>query len=154
MNLVRLILILGVVALAVLGFSRHQASSALATEDQRLVLAQRNADEASRQISALEERQKNVHVHEPGTSTHYETQKNVLLNKKAVAEKQLAEAARTHASVVATKSSPPQNLMQILVSMCILIAGLWMILAGRYEPKDKQWAMGAVGTVVGFWLKQ
>jgi hypothetical protein len=152
--LIRLILIVSVVALAILGFSRRQASSAVATDDKRLVLAQQNSEEVDQQISALEERQKNVRVREPATSTQYETQKSVLLNKKAVAQKELAEAARTHTSVVAAKSSPQQDLMQILVSMCILIAGLWMILSGRYEPKDKQWAMGAVGTVIGFWLKQ
>lgn len=44
------------------------------------------------------------------------------------------------------------GLMPIIVSLVLLIAALWVILARRYTPTDRHWAYGAVGTIVGFWL--
>ena len=44
-------------------------------------------------------------------------------------------------------------IMQPLVSLTILVAALYIILSDRFSPQDKHWAYGAVGTVIGFWLK-
>jgi hypothetical protein len=43
--------------------------------------------------------------------------------------------------------------MQIAVSTVILAAGLWMILSGHYDADAQRWASGAIGTVMGYWLK-
>jgi hypothetical protein len=43
--------------------------------------------------------------------------------------------------------------MQIVVSAVILSAGLWVMLSGRYGADAMHWAAGAMGTVVGYWLK-
>ena len=43
--------------------------------------------------------------------------------------------------------------MQIVTSGVILAAGLWVILSGRYDADAQRWASGAIGTVVGYWLK-
>jgi hypothetical protein len=43
--------------------------------------------------------------------------------------------------------------MQIVVSLVILAAGLWVMLSGHYAEDATRWAAGAVGTVVGYWLK-
>ena len=43
--------------------------------------------------------------------------------------------------------------MQIVISLIVLGAGLWVILSGRYTPDAERWASGAIGTVMGYWLK-
>ena len=43
--------------------------------------------------------------------------------------------------------------MQIITSGVILASGLWVILSGRYDADAQRWASGAIGTVVGYWLK-
>ena len=43
--------------------------------------------------------------------------------------------------------------MQIVISLIVLGAGLWVILSGRYTPDAERWAAGAIGTVMGYWLK-
>ena len=42
---------------------------------------------------------------------------------------------------------------QLVISAVLLIAALFVILTKRYPAPDKHWAYGALGTVVGFWLK-
>ena len=43
--------------------------------------------------------------------------------------------------------------VQIIVSVALLVAGLFVALSPKYEPRDKHWAYGTIGTLVGFWLK-
>lgn len=43
--------------------------------------------------------------------------------------------------------------MRIVVSLLILGSALYVILSARYDDSVAKWAMGAVGLVVGFWLK-
>ena len=43
--------------------------------------------------------------------------------------------------------------MQVAISVIVLGAGLFVVLSKRYEAAEKNWAFGAIGTVVGFWLK-
>ena len=47
----------------------------------------------------------------------------------------------------------PRLVMQIVISLVILAAGLWVILSKTYEHDTVKWAYGAVGIVIGFWLK-
>jgi hypothetical protein len=42
---------------------------------------------------------------------------------------------------------------QLVISAVLLVAALFVILTKKYPPQDKHWAYGALGTVVGFWLK-
>ena len=44
-------------------------------------------------------------------------------------------------------------IMQIAVSVVMLGAGLWVMLSGHYGADAIHWAAGAMGTVVGYWLK-
>ena len=44
-------------------------------------------------------------------------------------------------------------IMQIVVSAVMLAAGLWVMLSGNYGAAAMHWASGAIGTVVGYWLK-
>jgi hypothetical protein len=50
-------------------------------------------------------------------------------------------------------ADPLQRGMQVAVSVVVLGAGLWVILSGRYDADPQRWASGAIGTVVGYWLK-
>ena len=43
--------------------------------------------------------------------------------------------------------------MQIAVSIVMLASGLWVMLSGQYDVEARHWAAGAMGTVVGYWLK-
>src|SRR6266849_2308252 len=40
---------------------------------------------------------------------------------------------------------------QMVLSVLLLAASLFVILSTRYGPKDKHWAYGTVGTLIGFW---
>jgi hypothetical protein len=44
--------------------------------------------------------------------------------------------------------------MQVLVSLCLLGASLFVILAAGYDPNIKHWAFATVGTILGFWLRR
>jgi hypothetical protein len=44
--------------------------------------------------------------------------------------------------------------MQVLVSLVLLSATLFVVLSKKYDAKDKHWAYGTVGLVIGFWLNQ
>jgi hypothetical protein len=43
--------------------------------------------------------------------------------------------------------------MQITVSVIVLAAAVYIILSGKYNDGTQKFAFGAVGTVLGFWLK-
>lgn len=43
--------------------------------------------------------------------------------------------------------------MQVIVSLALTAAALFIILSARYAPKDKHWAYGIIGTIVGFWFR-
>ena len=47
----------------------------------------------------------------------------------------------------------PRMIFHLILSVCLLLASLFVILAERYTPADKHWAYGTTGTIVGFWLK-
>jgi multisubunit Na+/H+ antiporter MnhB subunit len=43
--------------------------------------------------------------------------------------------------------------MEAAVSLAVLGSGLWIMVSNGYEAGDKQWATGALGAVLGYWLK-
>jgi hypothetical protein len=55
--------------------------------------------------------------------------------------------------IISAVWSDPGLIMQIVLSLTVIGAGLYMILSGRYDASNQHWAYGIVGTVVGFWLK-
>ena len=40
-----------------------------------------------------------------------------------------------------------------IISGLVLLAALYIILAEKNSPESEKWAFGAVGTIIGFWLK-
>jgi hypothetical protein len=65
----------------------------------------------------------------------------------------LAVSGRRRARAAVAPSGRTPAVMQIVVSVLVLAAGLWVMLSGRYDADVEKWAAGAIGTVVGFWLK-
>jgi hypothetical protein len=45
------------------------------------------------------------------------------------------------------------GLMQVVVSIVALAAGLYVILSHSYSADEKKWGYGTVGTIVGYWLR-
>lgn len=62
------------------------------------------------------------------------------------------------AAIVPGDGFPPATvhvklLMQVVISLAVLYVGLRVILAKSLQQKDKNWAYGAIGTIIGYWLK-
>jgi hypothetical protein len=51
--------------------------------------------------------------------------------------------------------TPPSNrpLMQVVVTIILLLACLFMVLSKSYDPNSVHWAYATLGTLVGFWLR-
>ena len=47
---------------------------------------------------------------------------------------------------------PPRQVMQIILSLVIVGAALYIILSGDYAGDTENWAFGSVGTILGYWL--
>ena len=48
---------------------------------------------------------------------------------------------------------PPRVIVQIVVSVLLAALSLFVIRSERYGPTSRHWAYGAVGVLLGFWLK-
>lgn len=61
----------------------------------------------------------------------------------------------TQQVLTATQGNPTnlKTIMQIVVSIPLLLGGMFVILAKRYQPSDRHWAYATVGTIAGYWLK-
>ena len=57
------------------------------------------------------------------------------------------------AAAVGGSPSNDRRFMAIGVSVAVGGAALYMILSKHYTGESEKWAFGAVGTVVGFWLR-
>ena len=47
-----------------------------------------------------------------------------------------------------------QLIAQAVIGAVVLVASLFVILSEQYTPQDSHWAYGALGTVMGFWLRR
>jgi hypothetical protein len=52
------------------------------------------------------------------------------------------------------RKSSVQSGMTVVISLLVLLAGLYVILAKSYDDSCQKWATGAVAFVMGFWLKR
>ncbi len=43
--------------------------------------------------------------------------------------------------------------MQATVTVMVLAGSLYALLSGKYAEAEKKWAYGAVGTILGYWLR-
>ena len=51
-----------------------------------------------------------------------------------------------------TEGGRSREVMQIIISLVILGAALYIILSKKYPDDVQKWAFGAIGTVIGYWL--
>jgi hypothetical protein len=58
----------------------------------------------------------------------------------------------TLATVLNVSSSVTDILMQVTLTLILTGTSLVVVLSKRYGPKDKNWAYGTLGTILGFWL--
>ena len=40
-----------------------------------------------------------------------------------------------------------------VVTTILMVASLWIILSNRYDEDVQKWAFGAMGSILGFWLR-
>ncbi len=76
-----------------------------------------------------------------------------LLSTAGVGALILLRSQRSRPAGIVRGESSVRLVMQVAISTVILGAGLWVILGGRYTPDAGRWAAGAIGTVMGYWLK-
>lgn len=43
--------------------------------------------------------------------------------------------------------------IQMLLTLALMAAAFFIIVSKRYDLKDKRWAYGIVGMIVGYWLR-
>jgi len=43
--------------------------------------------------------------------------------------------------------------MQAFISVVLLLASIFVVLTKRYQEKDRNWAYGTIGALIGFWLR-
>lgn len=51
-----------------------------------------------------------------------------------------------------SEGSKSREIMQIIISLVVLVASLYIILSKKYDNDVQKWAFGAIGTVIGYWL--
>ena len=44
------------------------------------------------------------------------------------------------------------KIMQVIISLVVLGAALYVILSGKYKDDVQKWAFGAIGLIIGYWL--
>ena len=47
----------------------------------------------------------------------------------------------------------PAFWVRVAVTTAVLLSGLFVILSKNYDSEQQKWAFGAIGTIVGYWLK-
>jgi hypothetical protein len=60
---------------------------------------------------------------------------------------------RLHANAQAETWMAYVPTMPVIITIVLLAAALYVILARNFSAQDKNWAFGTLGTLVGFWLK-
>ena len=65
----------------------------------------------------------------------------------------LAANSQPVGEIVASRRWPTKMIMAVIVSLAVLGSALFIILSGNYDGSSEKWAFGAVGTIMGYWLK-
>lgn len=64
-------------------------------------------------------------------------------------------AAQRAAAPPARPQSTLDGLMPIVLSLLVLLSALYVVLFGAaYSDAQQKWAFGAIGTLLGYWLKK
>lgn len=52
----------------------------------------------------------------------------------------------------APDASPTVLATQVAITMIVLVASLYIVLADRYPTDTEKWAFGTIGLLVGYWM--
>lgn len=73
-----------------------------------------------------------------------------LLGKRG---KEVMLGAAPPATLASGRSINIKGLMMVLISILVLCSSLFIIISGNYDEGSQKWAFGAVGSIMGFWLR-
>jgi hypothetical protein len=85
-------------------------------------------------------------------SQHDESKATIDIKPKGDARRLPKPSPRVPPKVTSS-SLDYRVLMQILLSVLLVCASLYVVLAAHYDPNSKHWAFGTLGTIMGFWLR-
>ena len=72
------------------------------------------------------------------------------------AMREVKPSARSADGLPASKATSfrTAQFVQIGITLLILASALFIILSKGYEEAEQKWAFGAIGTILGYWLKK
>ncbi len=76
----------------------------------------------------------------------------ILHAKDLLQTRSNAWSVPTEADLVKDRG-PVRIIAQIVFSILLAAGSLFVALSDRYGPKEQRWAYGALGALIGFWLK-
>ncbi len=77
------------------------------------------------------------------------------LRPKGAAPVATPAKVRRDAPPVARSQAVLDGLMPIVISILVLLSALYVVLSGTaYTDAEQKWAFGAIGTLLGYWLKK
>src|SRR5215469_2621769 len=90
------------------------------------------------------------HYYDDGWSGRSDPNAPQYSEARKLAEEKLREivAERTHFRAIKWVRLSAQ----LAISALVLGGALFIIISPIYDPKDKHWAYGSAGTILGFWL--
>lgn len=75
----------------------------------------------------------------------------VLRIARALSPRPMGNGAESHSHEI--MSIIISLVMPIIISLAILGCALYVVLSKNYAGESEKWAFGAIGTVVGYWLR-
>lgn len=52
----------------------------------------------------------------------------------------------------APDAPPTVSAIQVAITMMVLVASLYIVLADRYPTDTEKWAFGTIGLLIGYWM--
>ena len=74
---------------------------------------------------------------------------------QAPSDEQMREIRRRHQRINWPQlfAGGGRSLMAAVISFAVLGAALYIILSRTFSDSEQKWAFGAIGTIMGYWLK-
>lgn len=79
--------------------------------------------------------------------------KRFLVDLKVIRGEDDVEFAKPEHRSRYTRHAKIRVTMQVVLSLALLGAGLYILISGGYEHATQEWATGWIGVVVGYWLR-
>jgi hypothetical protein len=83
----------------------------------------------------------------------FHTIKRIWINMQILRNKENIEFAGDHNSQSLRGKIWFELLTQCIISLVITLTALYVILNDRSDGKQREWAFGAIGVVLGYWMR-